>query len=715
MRRFISLLWGVLSHPRQTFEKLSGQPPFGWTVGLLVVLSAVTGLAMLAGADLYEWGLAALAALVLPPAAAVLMLTIYLWLALLTCLWGRLLRGQNGFEGTFCVLVFASVPFLLPSLVSLWLEQSWLTYHLSRVLNLAALVWTTVLLLIGLRISCRFPRWKAWLTALPMLGIFWILSIVSWFGSKPPLEAAYRWQRVEGQRIILYYPKGKSRETIAKTVQMCDRAMDQVCKVLQVKGLDFKVGVFWFPNDKLLKRIVPSNVHGERSHAHYQSVSTSQDTWEGFRADVPHELAHVVIRHRIASNINACALLNEGLATFVQNAVLEAPWHSPQVTTYIPLRTLARRDVFYDHKQAEEISGYTYSHACAFVRYLVKRYGLTKFKRLCEKATGNFWGTGDVSETFAQAIEDVYGIPLVRMEWEWRHAEAPNTLYAFPSWTFNGHTAQDNRFYSSQRSVVKQQGKWKVTLVRAMWEMHLKQPEKNIYLNQGDAIHVFVLIERLDKKPIHKPGERAAGDYVTITGDYGNGPAMEAAEKMILGRRAAPHEILYEAGMYEVPKKLTVEVAQGRWEKCYAAVFRNVPIPATGKTITIHQQQINEDGVKAELVKIGYNPDDYRYLWLVLARNDPNKRVWMPSCYAIDERGKKIIPMSNVDSNDDALSHVSTQVKTNARMMSVHSLAFNPPPANARRLTLHYPLYQWVETERSPAFTFDKLPQPMPK
>jgi hypothetical protein len=643
--------------------------------------------------------------------------TVYLWLALLTDLLGRLLRGPGGFERTFCVLVWASVPQLLSVVAFPWANQRWGTLHLWQGFDLVLSVWATVLLLVGLRVSYGFARWKTLLTALPAMGIFWALSLWAWVGvsfspeaSSPwqgTLKAAYPWQQAEGQRVIVFYPRGKSQGEIAKTVQGCDWALEQVCRVLEVQPPSFKVGVFWFPDENLLRRVVRDTIDSP-AYAHDREISTAYATWQQMRVAVVHELAHVVIRNRIAGGMDPCALLGEGMASFVQNAVPETAWRNvggalPRLTTSIPLHTLARDEVF------RELAGSdTYAHACAFVRYLINRYGLAKVKQLCRETARGSW-QGDTAEHFASAVRKVLGPSLAQLEQEWRQKEAPRTLAAFEE-------------YAAQRPLIKQQGQWRVSLVRAMREKHLAGIERAGWTGRAEAVHLFMLVERLDKKPICRWGEQQTpGDIVRTTGMGGSAAATPGGEEMILGRSTARHECLEEVWLGEPSQEVSVTVLQGRCGKRETLLFRNVPVPSEGKVVAVRQEQVTKAGMKVRLVKVGYMPDDYGHLWVVLERDDPPEKIWFPSLdnreyKAVDERGRPLSPdrFSRVWGGD-FWGHAAPSAMGSALFAPIHSIAFHPPSADTRRLTVHYPLYEWVETERSPEFTFDGIPQPLPR
>lgn len=413
MRYFALTVWGVLTNPRPTFQSLADRPSFWAAVGVIVACSASDGLAVSFN-EPNSMNAAALMAML-----AVSLILFCSLLSGLTRLIGRLLRGSVGFKTIFCILVFANIPSFASSNVYYWSKHSWAAYHLWNAFSFAMLVWTSVLVWVGLRVAYRFGWWKTLLVTLPILGLLWSMQIWSWATSPPPLEAAERWQWVWTiEETTIFYAKDKGDIHRIKALQVCHQSLKKVCTTLQVEPPSFKVGVFLFPDAKRHERVLLKGNPGSGFYAHERGVSLLDGDAEQIRAPMTLALCHLVAQHRIAPNLHLCPLLNEGLA----QCAADSDGKPPRVTTSVPLSSLTHSTTFYDPDTRAENEAVAHS----FVHYLVKRYGLEEFKRLCREATHNQWTP--IPTQLTSSVRKVYGVSLTELEREWRQKATPHIL-----------------------------------------------------------------------------------------------------------------------------------------------------------------------------------------------------------------------------------------------------------------------------------------------
>jgi hypothetical protein len=341
----------------------------------------------------------------------------------------RLLRKKLRFRSLFCLLVLTDVPGLLALPLSYWTDQYYLADRLGQVLAVALLGWGTGLLFVGLRSGYALSRGGALFVALPVVLFTGALTYWSEFVAPPPMPAAHPWQRVEGRRVVLYAPRGKSLREIEEIARGSDETLVRIYQLLEVEALPFKVGVYLFPDGKLHRRIVDYADAEGTAYSHGRDVSMVYEPWELLNSTMAHELGHVVVEHRIARNLRP--FLGEGLATYVEYAEAEeSDLDVLRREGKTPLRDLVQSEVFWGDRTSaaggEELWAH-YLDAGSFMRHMIERHGLTKMKRLCRewsRRTGPWWCFWtDESGAFAVAVQDVYGVSVDAIAAEWGKAE----------------------------------------------------------------------------------------------------------------------------------------------------------------------------------------------------------------------------------------------------------------------------------------------------
>ncbi|HLV79121.1 MAG TPA: Clp protease N-terminal domain-containing protein [Chthonomonadaceae bacterium] len=432
MRAWISDLCRFLIHPGAAFAWMTLPNAFNIALPLLLLFALLLGITSFAGERLRTVRKNQFA--VYPDhllkniaAFAGTTLTCALVATLPTLVVARLLGIRTTFEAVFGLLAFASLPRLL----------AWLTYPLRnwrhdayrgwQILTLAALIGTTGLLWLGFQALAPVAAWKIGCALLLPAGLLWVEGVLELRSPPNSLTALYPWRSAAGERVVVFTPRQRtSKAAIQEIVRECDRTLIEVTTALEVRPLPFKVLVFLFGDPALHHRFVGTEQPLCSGYAYEDSISLQYAPWDTISATVAHEFCHVLCEQRIAKDL--IGLLDEGLARYVESQVLvyqTIPMASDQaaVRLPIPLRILARPEVFYEWRDAPDTdftSDACYAHAHAFVGYLIARAGIGPFKELCRAVQKE--PDGHPGRRLAEGIREVYGISLKEMERQWRQA-----------------------------------------------------------------------------------------------------------------------------------------------------------------------------------------------------------------------------------------------------------------------------------------------------
>lgn len=187
------LVYGTLFDPVQTFKRISGKPPLGWTVLIfsLVKVLSVTVLwytlpsELMSGdlAGVYDYGMAEVFRVMVPVILAGALVYEYVkWfvysgtLHLLADLAG----GSGRAAGVLVVTGLAALPsllFLPVQILITFLDGNWIAGLINFLIVLAVLIWGLILVIIGMRETQQLSTGSAVLVSLiPAMAI--VLAIV---------------------------------------------------------------------------------------------------------------------------------------------------------------------------------------------------------------------------------------------------------------------------------------------------------------------------------------------------------------------------------------------------------------------------------------------------------------------------------------------------------------------------------------------------------
>jgi len=332
-----------------------------------------------------------------------------------------LLGASVRMEQVVSGIVFASFPLFL----GLYLEDlralHWRFDRPARVLFTLCAVGTGILLWTAFTPLAQGSGAKAFAGALPVFLAYGVLAIYICNSNPVTLRALYPWRMQEGDRVRVYYPAGKSDTEITQIVRGCDAALRCAEELMGVKPLPFKVGVFLFPdNETLHKRL---QLKKERSkwcsgYAYGDAIVVPYNVWEVIRRTVAHEFGHVLMNLHVTHKLYG--LLDEGLACYMGVYVGGGERNSSPPPT-VSWRTLAHPTLFFEWRHVdrpEYTARQTYGYAASVATFLIARYGMDSYLKLCRKAVCA--KEAQAGEQLAKAVQEVYCITVEAMERNWR-------------------------------------------------------------------------------------------------------------------------------------------------------------------------------------------------------------------------------------------------------------------------------------------------------
>src|SRR5579871_3100805 len=212
---------------------MQNDPPLGCTLGLLIALSTLWALAFDYDAQIQGRRPGKRTREGRYPFLQMLGMTLVIssvWVLftfLALCLM-RLFHNTSSFERLFCVLAWSGVPSYLARIICPLRDISRVTHYLRKGFILLMLIWTTALLLPALQDTCHLSWWQTALTALPVIAALGAVDTAEM--SEPPetFQASNGWRRARGERVVVFYPPGKSGAEVDEIVQGCDKTLQQV-------------------------------------------------------------------------------------------------------------------------------------------------------------------------------------------------------------------------------------------------------------------------------------------------------------------------------------------------------------------------------------------------------------------------------------------------------------------------------------------------------
>ena len=435
----VTLLWDALRRPRIVFASITDGSLLSsallWIV-TLGILAGITGtFAAIVGKTSYgqDWWRE------LPIGKAVgqsvwFCLTDVLWASLLTWAIARLARATLRFDVLLTVLSLAAAPCLFTTLLFPMRDTGLAALYLWQCLNVVVILWASYLTCLGVQTCCQTSFGKAAQCSLPALLILGTIGHKAQIAQPTNFRAACHWEIWEGKHVRVFTLPGKSPKDISVLAHGLDELTEKDCALLNEAPLNFKIDFFCFNDDAQQRHFAGSEEEPENTaHTFWDAITLSYDTWDNLQAQMAHEICHVLLANRLSDKVHG--LLDEGLCEYIAHvAVPDSDTPMPLPASPLPLRTLARSDVFFDWDQLpeegeedEEAEWKHYRSAESLTEYLVQHEGMDKFKMLYRRFAR--YGRSkdpdnDEGKQLSHAVQDVYKLSLRQLETQWRAAAA---------------------------------------------------------------------------------------------------------------------------------------------------------------------------------------------------------------------------------------------------------------------------------------------------
>lgn len=347
------------------------------------------------------------------------LLVISVLMAAITTWCIRRVGGVARFKSVFCLIIFLEAVSSLPSIVtSLVGDRSWEGWWFALILDLSIATWFFAVFFKALRVTHDLSKSQACKAVLPVVIVSCSLLILSWTYFPPSLYSAQRWEQAFGERIIVYYPKGQPDPD--RVIKESGKILRRVSDYWRVEPTADLIRVFLFPTFAAHHKVSQDKTLAGAAHSEKMAISLVYGEWNKIERIVAHELTHLVTHQRIAKFLPA--LLNEGIAAHTETVLHFA---ADSANYYFPYRHLSLLDLASDesfHAKKRDVQSH-YSHAAAFVRDIIREYGVAKLKDFCRRLSDRReeeFFFGDDRNQFSEVFQEVYGIPLLEWERTWR-------------------------------------------------------------------------------------------------------------------------------------------------------------------------------------------------------------------------------------------------------------------------------------------------------
>ncbi len=419
-------LW-ILSSPERAFARIAHSPSIGAAVVLLVIISLLfLASQFLSSAMRYQRKRSAQQrkkdAVPVVAICSLFIPAIWFWLALLTQGLLNLLHTPSTFDTLFCLLAFAAIPQLAGWLTYPLRNFHWYAYRIWQAVMAGGLLWTSVLAGLSFHTIYGLNGWKLLLACAPLLTLLWAAGIAAARELPDSLQAARLWQRMAGERVVVFARLTTKPDELAEIVRESDATLERATQLLEVEPLAFKLGIFLFADQQEHRDILEIKTNQAEGYAHGDCLTSAVASWEQLQGIIPHEIGHVLREQRITSK--AVAFLDEGLAVYVNAKLFPQKTHAPLISVPHTLHVLAHYYIFYNWLYAQQpdySSDHYYSHAHGFVRFLIQSLGIKAFKQFMKEAGED--KSEDAGERLENAAKKVYEVSLTQLETEWREKE----------------------------------------------------------------------------------------------------------------------------------------------------------------------------------------------------------------------------------------------------------------------------------------------------
>jgi hypothetical protein len=243
-----------------------------------------------------------------------------------------------------------------------------------------------------------------------------LLVMSCWLLGQPMGAAAQAkgWQEKKGEHFIVYYLDSADAVFVSALLRKAEEYYRRVAQQIgytrytEFWTWDDRVKIILFPDKGsfLTQTGLPawSNGFSDRDSAVFRSrvIGTYRQEQDFLDGLLPHEISHLVLKDVIPPG-NLPVWFDEGVAQLQERDKKNYSWamvrSASQQGRLLPLAALLYRDV---RKETDTATARIfYSQSLAVVDFLLTKYGMDDFRRLCQDLRGG--------KNFSEALVHVYG------------------------------------------------------------------------------------------------------------------------------------------------------------------------------------------------------------------------------------------------------------------------------------------------------------------
>ncbi|UCB52339.1 MAG: hypothetical protein JSV10_10220 [Candidatus Zixiibacteriota bacterium] len=230
-------------------------------------------------------------------------------------------------------------------------------------------------------------------------------------------------------------PNSEAEEDMEEIAAYLDQKFTQICEILDVE-YENKISYFIYSSAEDLKKNVSQETWGF-AVGEYEAIGYFYPTMRQYDSrlgGLGHEVVHIIVYWTMG--VRELHFLDEGIADAIDKyslqwsrpPVLWAHWRAALVMkrgNLLSISQLSDNKFFRDLRYNRELyhTYYLYDQCGSFVRYLIDRYGIEKFKRFFPAAK---------EDSYQAAFQNVYGLSIHDFEEDW-HEFLQDYLTSGPS------------------------------------------------------------------------------------------------------------------------------------------------------------------------------------------------------------------------------------------------------------------------------------------
>lgn len=234
---------------------------------------------------------------------------------------------------------------------------------------------------------------------------------------------------------IHYRPDSEAARDIETIAAYLDQKFAQICEILEVE-YENKISYFIYSSAEDLKKNVDQETWGF-AVGEYEAIAYFYPTMRGYDSRLGgfgHEVVHIIVYWTMG--VRELHFIDEGIAEAIDKysllwsrpSVLWVHWRAASVMkrgSLLSISQLSDNKFFRDVRFNRELyrTYYLYDQCGSFVRYLIDRYGIEKFKIFLPAAK---------EDSYQAAFQNVYGLSIHDFEEDW-HEFLQDYLTSEPS------------------------------------------------------------------------------------------------------------------------------------------------------------------------------------------------------------------------------------------------------------------------------------------